>query len=124
MEAEIRLVRPEFLVELHEKKKLLPRRQEAEDLPGAFFVPTLHEQFQVISISHCWEAKEHPDPYGFQLQKMVQEIKALKGSRMLQARQGLNEALQYFIFYDYLSLPQFQRETSHQEMCLDHQSVY
>ena len=51
----------------------------------------------VISLSHCWESREHCDPYGYQVSKLA---KALKGEE--------------WIFIDYVSLYQFQRLSQQQ----------
>ena len=53
-----------------------------------------------MSVSHVWEAREHPDPYGFQLQKLATSGK-LRGQDCL--------------FVDYVSLFQFKRLDETQE---------
>ena len=53
----------------------------------------------VISLSHCWESREHCDPYGYQVSKLP---KALKGEE--------------WIFIDYVSLYQFQRLSQQQNL--------
>ncbi|CAE7575706.1 NLRC3 [Symbiodinium sp. CCMP2456] len=81
--ADIRLVRAEFLWSLCEAQASIPRRQEAED--ESFETPqgkqtalVRHDEVSswaagrcpalICSISHCWEAREHSDPCGHQLQ--------------------------------------------------------
>ena len=54
---------------------------------------------KVVSLSHCWEAREHCDPYGYQLSKLG---KALTGKE--------------WVFIDYVSLHQFQRLSQQQNL--------
>ncbi|CAE7201846.1 Nlrc3, partial [Symbiodinium sp. KB8] len=109
-DADIRLVRGDFILKLHREGQRLPRRQQAEsayvDCRTALVT---HEEVQVwadgkapdgthvISLSHCWESREHCDPYGYQVSKLA---KALKGEE--------------WIFIDYVSLYQFQRLSQQQ----------
>ena len=88
-DANVKLVRAQYLKELHQQGRKWPRRQEAEvdktsdgqsallshqELqekmadgwvvnPGA--VGRTH-RFTVFALSHVWESREHPDPSGFQ----------------------------------------------------------
>ena len=52
----------------------------------------------IVAVSHVWEAREHPDPHGYQLRKLakVAEVDA-------------------WYFIDYVSLYQFKRSTKEQE---------
>ncbi|CAK9108911.1 unnamed protein product [Durusdinium trenchii] len=72
--ANIALVRPEFLEELCNDERVWPHRQEAEAIPGALYKPRPDEKFFFIGISHCWESREHPDPFGFQLRTVVEAL--------------------------------------------------
>ena len=54
---------------------------------------------KVVSLSHCWESREHCDPYGYQVSKLA---KALTGKEWL--------------FIDYVSLYQFQRLSQQQNL--------
>ncbi|CAK9050369.1 unnamed protein product [Durusdinium trenchii] len=102
--ANIALVRPEFLEELCQEGRVWPRRQEAEHIPGALYKPGPDDEFSFIGISHCWEAREHPDPFGYQLKTIVgawhywQEVDP----------EVYRDDNTYF-FIDYMSLPQFKR---------------
>ncbi|CAE7208126.1 Nlrc5 [Symbiodinium natans] len=111
--ANIRLVRVEFLQKLHREGRRLPRRQEAEyAYAGSRTALVTHEEVlgwargeqteigRIVSVSHVWEAREHPDPYGFQLQKLATSGK-LRGQDCL--------------FVDYVSLFQFKRLDETQE---------
>ncbi|CAE7244895.1 NLRC3 [Symbiodinium natans] len=115
--ANVRLVRVEFLQKLHREGRRLPRRQEAESAhvrvgDGVRTALATHEEVlgwargekteigRIVSVSHVWEAREHPDPYGFQLQKLATSGK-LRGQDCL--------------FVDYVSLFQFKRLDETQE---------
>ncbi|CAE7219579.1 NLRC3, partial [Symbiodinium necroappetens] len=111
-DADIRLVRADFILKLHREGQRLPRRQEAESayVDGRTALVT-HEEVQVwadgkapdgtqvISLSHCWESREHCDPYGYQVSKLA---KALNGEE--------------WVFIDYVSLYQFQRLSQQQNL--------
>ena len=92
-DAGIRLVRLEYLIELRESGKPLPRRQEAEQEKTSLGLPALVEcselqeveidpntahmsvmirhpeprrvKVHLVSISHMWESMQHPDPWRF-----------------------------------------------------------
>ncbi|CAE7580949.1 Nlrc3 [Symbiodinium sp. CCMP2456] len=104
-DADIRLVRADFILKLYQVGQRLPRRQEAESAyVDGWTALVTHEEVQawadgkapegtqVVSLSHCWESREHCDPYGYQVSKLA---KALTGKEWL--------------FIDYVSLYQFQR---------------
>ncbi|CAE7833762.1 nhaD [Symbiodinium sp. CCMP2592] len=105
-DADIRLVRADFILKLHRAGQRLPRRQEAESAyVDARTALVTHEEVQawadgqvpagtrMVSLSHCWESREHCDPYGYQVEKLA---KALSGKEWL--------------FIDYVSLYQFQNQ--------------
>ncbi|CAE7246177.1 Nlrc3 [Symbiodinium sp. CCMP2592] len=108
--ADILLVRLKYLYELRGKNKLLPRRQEAEK-----WGLVSHEEVSewaagardamLISISHAWETREHPDPCGDQLNRLVD---------CLCLYDAAFES-EIWVFYDYVSLFQFERQTSAEE---------
>ena len=106
IEADIHFVRPHFLLRLNEEGKVWPRRQEAE-LVDALYKPRIGQRFQFIAISHCWEAREHPDPLGFQGHQLANAI------RFATAQGQIQDTTVFFI--DYISLPQFKRASQHQE---------
>ena len=61
-------------------------------------------------MSHCWESREHPDPFGFQLENLVSCI-------------SLYDAAYFsdiWVFYDYVSLFQFERKTPEEEESFRH----
>eukprot|EP00438_Fugacium_kawagutii_P031798 Skav231004 [mRNA] locus=scaffold1822:270576:279663:- [translate_table: standard] len=109
-----------YLVHLLLSKRLLPRRQEAQEenftKDGETRTALVsHEELQrwsegthdalICSISHAWETREHPDPCKHQLQQVVNHA-VLYGAAF--------EA-DVWIFYDYTSLFQFERtEESHE----------
>ena len=110
IDANIRLVRSEYLHHLAREKRLWPRRQEAEhetfkDKDGSMKTALVTlEEYQkrdfkfVLSVSHCWEAKQHPDPFGFQ------------------ARELLPKSLDPvdWVFIDFICLPQYHRTPEQQ----------
>ena len=108
IEADIKLVRPEFLRQLHQAGEVWPRCQEAELLPRALYMPREDEDFATCSVSHCWEAREHPDPCGFQLAQIVLhmdreedfcgDVCSKTGRRV-------------YFFIDFLSLYQYKRSS-------------
>ncbi|CAE7669076.1 Nlrc3, partial [Symbiodinium necroappetens] len=92
-------VRADFILKLHREGQRLPRRQEAEsayvDCRTALVT---HEEVQVwadgkapdgtqiVSLSHCWESREHCDPYGYQLSKLAEVGVPLRGSGPVQGQ--------------------------------------
>ncbi|CAK9092496.1 unnamed protein product, partial [Durusdinium trenchii] len=117
-EADVRLIRAEWLYHLRRFDMPLPRRQEADH---AVFGPeeksglVSHEEVAqwamgrkdaiICSVSHGWETREHPDPCRWQLGQLVDCI-------------ALYDAAYFsdiWVFYDYTSLYQFERETTEQE---------
>ena len=110
-DANIRLVRREYLLHLEKEKRLWPRRQEAEhetfqDEDGSVktALVTLDEYKRcknvncglIRSVSHCWEAKQHPDPFRFQ------------------ARELLPKIVSGWVFVDFICLPQYFRTAEEQ----------
>ena len=114
--ADIRLVRAEYLWTLCEAQQLIPRRQEVED--NCFQGPNGWQSALVghdevarwargeteallCSVSHCWEAREHADPCGHQLQIIVD------------CTHWYAEAYDapVWLFIDYISLFQYKRST-------------
>ena len=110
IDANIRLVRAEYLLYLDKEKRLWPRRQEAEhetfeDTDGSMktALVTIEEyktqDFNLIfSVSHCWEAKQHADPFGFQARELL--------SRSLDPCD--------WVFIDFICLPQYYRTAEEQ----------
>ena len=117
-EANIRLVRLEYLHHLEREKRLWPRRQEAEhetfqDQDGLMktALVRLQEYKQldfdgdflrlegdicfVESVSHCWEAKQHPDPFRLQAVELLAQL-------------GVS-SLSVWVFIDFVCLPQYYR---------------
>ena len=108
-EADIRLVRGEFLLKLHQKSETMIRRQELETQHGHAALVSQEElrdwsagriKPQICSVSHCWESREHPDPFGYQLAILAAHIHAAD-----------------WFFIDYMSLYQYGRRTDEQYRC-------
>ncbi|CAE7295795.1 NLRC3, partial [Symbiodinium sp. KB8] len=125
--ADIRLLRVEYLYELLREKRLLPRRQEAEE-----WGLVRHEEVSewaagtrdamLFSVSHAWETREHPDPCGDQLNRLVSGLSLYDDAYVSDI----------WVFYDYVSLFQYERQTdaeyesfrralSHMHMCYAHE---
>eukprot|EP00435_Cladocopium_sp_Y103_P076078 s2_g75.t1 len=125
--ADIRLVRLEFLLELHQDGVAMPRRQEAETMhtkSGATALVTLEEYQRLLvndttghisiradpdhqmvtvhfrSLSHMWESKQHPDPWGYQVGVVAELYQNLKGKGLV------------WVFVDLISLYQYRRNES------------
>ncbi|CAJ1387592.1 unnamed protein product [Effrenium voratum] len=120
--SDVKLVRAEFMWHLQRQGQALPRRQEAEGMTFPDKAeqqrPALvsHEEVWqwaegklphvfVLSVSHCWEAREHPDPCGHQL-GLVASFTSL--------HYAVYECQQW-LFFDYLSVYQYERELAEQE---------
>ncbi|CAE7466799.1 flaEY [Symbiodinium natans] len=123
VECDVRPVRLEFLEQLREMNKPLPRRQEAESLrapSGASALVELDELSSLLfkenqfvtksdkvirlgSLSHCWESREHPDPWNFQLAQTVDHFRHKQGQQS-----------EIWIFIDYTSLHQYKRSAFQQ----------
>ena len=110
VDANIRLVRAEYLYHLEKEKRLWPRRQEAEhetfqDEDGSVKTALVTlEEYQmssrgriILSVSHCWEAKQHPDPFGYQARELLSELDPGK-----------------WVFIDFICLPQYYRTPEEQ----------
>ncbi|CAK9019225.1 LRR and CARD domains-containing protein 3) (Nucleotide-binding oligomerization domain protein 3) [Durusdinium trenchii] len=110
IDANVALVRPKFLEELCRAGGVWPRRQEAEKMEGALYKPGPDDQFSFIGISHCWEAREHPDPFGFQLRTIVDALHYWKAANPEKYEDG-----DTYFFIDYMSLPQFLRNAEEEK---------
>ena len=71
----------------------------------------------ILSVSHAWETREHPDPCGDQLQRLVDCLSLYDAAYFSEI----------WLFYDYVSLFQFERQTSAEEVSfrrsMDHMHV-
>ena len=59
----------------------------------------------IVSVSHAWEAREHPDPCGYQLEWVAQHASLFVAAF----------AADIWLFFDYVSLFQFKREKEAEE---------
>ncbi|CAE7453862.1 ABCA5 [Symbiodinium sp. CCMP2592] len=138
-EADIRLVRLEYLYKLAEAGRVWPRRQEAdgeefEDFDGKIrtALVTMEEirnprlRFGegggdriILSVSHTWESQQHPDPWGWQLQSLLQHLQssstvlALSPATLLFLRRECNT--EFWVFIDFMCLPQYKRSEEEQQ---------
>ena len=60
----------------------------------------------IMSVSHCWESREHPDPCGHQLEQVA------KATMMYHLAYGVP----IWLFVDYMSLFQYKRSEGEQEL--------
>lgn len=108
-----------YLKELAQSKRALPRRQEADmerfTVAGEEVSALVsHEEIEswakgsqnaiICSISHAWETREHPDPCRYQLELINSHASLF----------DLAFVADIWVFYDYVSLYQFERETDAQ----------
>jgi len=121
IDSDIKLVRAEYLMSLLDADGRFPRRQEAEtttftDAAGASRSALVsHEEVQawadepkravICSISHAWEAREHPDPCGHQLLQVVHHTSLYVAAYFAEI----------WVFFDYVSLFQYLRESDAQQ---------
>ena len=134
-DANILLIRGQYLKKLLDKGRAWPRRQELEQEALAaggssteFFIDghtmskmpvpsdwTKEGGCPFVAISHCWEAREHPDPSRHQLRLIVQQILNL-GSPTLPKSWLMRRNLpqDYYFFIDFMSLYQYERSTDEQ----------
>ena len=128
IDANIRLVRAEYLLHLEKEKRLWPRRQEAEhetfqhedgsvktalvtleeyeqafDFDEYMYNGLLRLKCYVLSVSHCWEAKQHPDPFAFQAGDLLAKLGAFP-----------SESFSPWVFIDFICLPQYYRTPQEQ----------
>ncbi|CAE7538418.1 NLRC3 [Symbiodinium sp. CCMP2456] len=143
VEANIRLVRLEYLFKLAEAGRIWPRRQEGEaeefeDSDGKIrtALVTIEEirnrKLQlgdaskqgdrvILSVSHTWESQQHPDPWGWQLQSLLQHLQNKSTDAPLNlTREGVafwreQFNVQFWVFIDFMCLPQYRRSEEEQE---------
>ncbi|CAE7796387.1 unnamed protein product, partial [Symbiodinium necroappetens] len=122
LQGDIRLVRGEFLEHLVSQGRAFPRRQEAEmalapsgktalvswgEIQREACLPLADRQTDIVCVSHCWESREHPDPFRYQLEEIA---------RCPRLRQS-------WFFIDYMCLYQYPRTIDQQtsfKLALDH----
>ena len=147
IDANIRLVRLSYLQQLGEAGRPWPRRQEAEEglvtleeiegLRQAHRVPIgllcsrleLHHlkpgsasslQIVFYSLSHCWEAQQHPDPFGFQQRRLLSLFSQTAGAgeeygqKNVAVLRGANDPYSSWLLIDYICLPQYKRTAQEQ----------
>ena len=104
-----------YLYQLINSNGWLPRRQEAEDdtceVTGKKKSALVtHQEVRdwgdgrrdamIVSVSHAWETREHPDPCRFQLQNLVDCVSLYDAAY----------SSDLWLFYDYTSLYQWRRD--------------
>ena len=108
-----------YLYKLLSANRCMPRHQEAEhdccEVNGMEVSALVsHEEVAdwalgrrkalICSVSHAWETREHPDPCNYQLENLVNCVSLWDAAYVDDI----------WVFYDYLSLFQFQRYTAEQ----------
>ena len=130
VEANIRLVRLEYLFKLAEAGRVWPRRQEAEaeefeDSHGKIRTAlvtmeeirnpmlqlgdeTMEGNRVILSVSHTWESQQHPDPWGAELQSLLQYLQSgsidhpLRFSRATLQFWRHTYDIQFWVFFDFM----------------------
>ena len=128
IDANIRLVSLRYLMDLHEAGRLWPRRQEAEqdlvtmeeieNLKQAEFVQRGFKRsgkgpVRIYAVSHCWEAQQHPDPFGFQSSRLL-DLFFPSSSTGVESVTGKMHPDSSWLFIDYICLPQYKRTEDEQ----------
>jgi len=143
VEANIRPVRLEYLFKLADAGRVWPRRQEAEgeefeDEDGTMRTALVTmEELQnpclrllqegegvmdpkycnrmFLSVSHVWESRQHPDPWGWQLRSLLRCIESSLGSRERLKVYAEHFDLHYWVFIDFVCLHQYKRNAHEQQ---------
>ena len=128
IDANIRLVSLRYLMDLREAGRLWPRRQEAEqdlvtmeeieNLKQAEFVQRGFKRsgkgsVRIYAVSHCWEAQQHPDPFGFQSSRLL-DFFFPSSSTGVESVTGKMHPDSSWLFIDYICLPQYKRTEDEQ----------
>ncbi|CAE7783323.1 LZTR1, partial [Symbiodinium sp. CCMP2456] len=71
----------------------------------------LRQGAHLLTVSHCWESKQHPDPWGSQLHRLVNIISEYQESVFKET----GEDAECWIFIDFISLPQYPRTPQQQQ---------
>ncbi|OLP97882.1 hypothetical protein AK812_SmicGene19738 [Symbiodinium microadriaticum] len=80
---------------------------EATVVPNSFGRFGKRKRVRIVSVSHAWEAMQHPDPWGFQLQELCKHLSALRTDDA--------EEHETWVFVDFLSLYQYKRSPGQQK---------
>ncbi|CAE6961153.1 NLRC3 [Symbiodinium natans] len=137
VEANIRPVRVEFLFKLAKEGRVWPRRQEAEremfedanrkmrtalvtmeelQDPNLYLGPLKQNQSAILSVSHTWEAQQHPDPWGWQLRSLLRQLESLGLSREECKHEKRKHERQCWIFLDFMCLHQYRRNDEQEHL--------
>ena len=95
---------------LNQKKQFLPKfLQNLQNFRQNGHFP---QRVHLLTVSHCWESKQHPDPWGSQLRRLVNIISAYQEAVFEVA--GV-ESAECWIFIDFMCLPQYPRNAVQQQ---------
>ena len=77
----VRLLKPSYLISLRNTAKIIPRRQEVPEdafLDDDSFATVQEASLEVLSVSYCWVAKDHPGPEGYRLATLTKILDILE----------------------------------------------
>ena len=120
--ANVRFLKPYYLLRLANEGGTLLRRQEVEErVPDAYWdissiTSNVLFEKQLLVVSHCWESMQHCDPTGSQLQKLAKWLTTTQVSTHL-GEEGMAIDKIKGIFIDFSSLHQYPRTTVSQQEC-------
>ena len=92
------------------KKSMLGMTGEFKCLSHPF--RNLRPGVHLLTVSHCWESKQHPDPWASQLHRLVNIISEYQESVFEVTGE---EHAECWIFIDFISLPQYPRNPRQQQ---------
>ena len=64
----------------------------------------------IVSVSHCWESMEHPDPWGSQLHTLLKQIDRPR----FDGKSWAERYDELWVFIDFICLPQYPRTEEEQ----------
>ncbi|CAE7633447.1 unnamed protein product [Symbiodinium sp. CCMP2592] len=68
---------------------------------------------RIYAVSHCWEAQQHPDPFGFQSRRLLDWF-FLPSQTGIESVAGKFSPDSAWLFIDYICLPQYKRSGDEQ----------
>lgn len=96
----VRLLKPNYLINLCDTGKIIPRRQEVPEeafLDVDILTAAQEESLEVLSISYCWITKDHPDPEGYHLATLTRILNIFE----YQGAPKTNSDFQYYVDREY-----------------------
>ena len=118
-EAEQDLVTMEEIENLKQAKFVQGREGEMPGYPygsrvgGGFKYSGIKYPVWIYAVSHCWEAQQHPDPFGFQSSRLLNWFFSASSSATIETV-GVFHPDSAWLFIDYICLPQYKRTEDEQ----------